>query len=706
MLKKKWLGNLCLLLISPVVFFLLIESFLWVFQVESLRKDEDPLLSFSTDPLFEKQIEKGHTYYKTSLNKQAFFNPQKFTEKKEKNDRRIFVLGGSTAYGRPYRDIVSFSGWLRGYLEESSTTKKWDVINASGVSYASYRIVKLVEEFLDYDSDYFIVYMGHNEFLENRTYEKVKNLPFILRWINQKISKMRLYALGFRLVKSRETNVADNDKTKSVLNTSIEKEVNTKLDYAIGPEQFFRNDSHRKEVVDHFKLSLTRMVNLAAKKGIPIILVKPASNLKDCSPFKSQWDFSTGQDSSHILKTWEEAKLEEENGNKDKAMRLYQVLIKENVRYAELHYRLGKLFLKQKKYSLAKEHFLLAKEEDVCPLRILSPLQKVLNSFKGNSNVIFLDANDLLERNFQKKYKHSILGEEFFFDHVHLRIEQHQFLSKILISIIDSLENSKMDLLNQEKLTEALLDTNILKRVNQKIRSKINNAEKGLALHQLAKVLNWSGKYEDAVKIAHEAIKLNSTHPEAYFSFSYIATYLDRKGKVSEAITYYRKALNLDSLSTEMIQFLAYSFFRQKQFDSSQVYYEKLLPYTKDQIKIDLSYKLGRLSIINRQWKTAVEYFISVEGVFSRKLEWIYGVGLSFLKLGKYEESKPYFERILREVPNHPWANLNMGIIFEKEEEWNQAQYMYKKVLYIDPNLKEARDRSESLKERLKDTLK
>ena len=82
-------------------------------------------------------------------------------------------MGGSTTYGRPYFDNVSFCGWLRAYLQAADPTRNWEVINAGGVSYASYRVAILMEELVEYDPDLFIVYSGHNEFLERRTYPQI-----------------------------------------------------------------------------------------------------------------------------------------------------------------------------------------------------------------------------------------------------------------------------------------------------------------------------------------------------------------------------------------------------------------------------------------------------------------------------------------------------------------------------------------------------
>ena len=80
--------------------------------------------------------------------------------------------------GRPYTVETAFSSWLQLFLQYADPSKKWEVVNCGGVSYASYRLVPILEEVLEnYTPDLVILYTGQNEFLEDRTYAHLKNLP-------------------------------------------------------------------------------------------------------------------------------------------------------------------------------------------------------------------------------------------------------------------------------------------------------------------------------------------------------------------------------------------------------------------------------------------------------------------------------------------------------------------------------------------------
>ena len=56
-------------------------------------------------------------------------------------------------------------------------TPHWEVINAGLLSYGSYRVAMVMEELITYEPDLFIVYTGHNEFLERRTYKEIIAAP-------------------------------------------------------------------------------------------------------------------------------------------------------------------------------------------------------------------------------------------------------------------------------------------------------------------------------------------------------------------------------------------------------------------------------------------------------------------------------------------------------------------------------------------------
>ena len=52
----------------------------------------------------------------------------------------------------------------------------------------------LMEELAQYEPDLFVIYTGHNEFLEGRTYAGLKEIPAAVRGLGGLLSRTRTYA--------------------------------------------------------------------------------------------------------------------------------------------------------------------------------------------------------------------------------------------------------------------------------------------------------------------------------------------------------------------------------------------------------------------------------------------------------------------------------------------------------------------------------
>ena len=139
-------------IITVVILFAAVEIVLLAVGVRTVLYDEDPYVGFSSHiPLFVEQTDpNGNKIMVTARNKLQFFNKQQFTSKKSAGTYRIFCMGGSTTFGRPYDDMTSFCGWLRAMLPKADPSRKWELVNAGGVSYASYRVAALMAELVRY----------------------------------------------------------------------------------------------------------------------------------------------------------------------------------------------------------------------------------------------------------------------------------------------------------------------------------------------------------------------------------------------------------------------------------------------------------------------------------------------------------------------------------------------------------------------------
>lgn len=529
-----------IILASLVVFFGLLEGGLTLFGVKPVLRSEDPFVGFSGNiPLFtESTAPNGKKMLKTSRNKLTHFNQQMFVEEKASDTYRIFCLGGSTTFGRPFNDSTSFPGWLRELLPAAQQDRDWEVINAGGISYASYRVARLMEELAQYQPDLFIIYTGQNEFLEERTYRDLKNMPESIRTTVGVLARTRTWSAMSSLL-SRLEIVPQQSQPKSVQLTA---EVDTLLENSTGPKDYRRDDLLRENILEHYRVSLERMAGIAHQAGAKVIFVTPASNLKDCSPFKSE--HSTGLDktgrarSESLLSI---AHIHRQEGDLPASLNTLNEAIALDPRYAELHYQRGRALFDLGRFDAAYQAFSRANDEDVCPLRALTPMRDIVIRVAREQDLPLVDFAELVENQVMGEEGHRIPGEEWFLDHVHPTIEGHKLLAVALMdTLIDTgiLQPDK----DWNKAAVATIDARIKSRIDPNLQTR--------ALINLAKVMHWAGKFDDAERLARQGLAAAGDNTQlATLASNILIKLARREGNVLKAENYIRQALKADPWS-------------------------------------------------------------------------------------------------------------------------------------------------------------
>lgn len=539
--RRSFAANAALALAAPALFLLLLEGILSLFGGKPLALTEDPLVGFaSLQPLFiEDPARPG--WMKTNPAKLTHFNPQGFAKDKPEGAYRIFSVGGSTTYGHPWRDKVSYSGWLRELLHAADPGRKWEVINAGGISYASYREAKLAEEIARYQPDLLVVYSGHNEFLEERTYRKAAEIPPLLREASALLDRTRTFsALRQALRKVRasgETASPGDGKAKPTLAA----EVDDVLAKTIGPKTYSRDDTLHARVHEHFALSLRRIAGIAKAAGARALFVTTPGNERDCSPFKGEP--TPGLDPAQVAQGIAAISASDSllaAGRADEAAALLEPFTVLDPRNADLLYRAGKAALAAGRHGNAKRLLERALDEDVCPLRASTAMRDSILQVARETGSEVLDVTALLEAKTMARLGHPVLGEPEFVDHVHLSIDEYRAMAVAIVEKLASLGEAHPKADWREVAVPAVTET---------VMAGMGSRELGEGLHNIAKVLNWAGKHEDAARIAAQGLTVDSTGLEAIWSSLFVGAALERQGKSLESLPHYRRAVRLDPSS-------------------------------------------------------------------------------------------------------------------------------------------------------------
>lgn len=383
----------------------------------------DPFVGFSaSQPLFALNTEKD--FYWTAPARRDYFYPDFFAVQKPPNEFRVFVLGGSTVQGRPYTIETAFSTWLEMSLRAADPDRPVRVVNCGGVSYASYRLVPILQEILNYQPDLIILYTGHNEFLEDRTYPNLKNLSAITT-ASMQVSRLRTLTLLRQFLNPADTPT-DNPIADTPTTHLLHEDTNAILDYQGGLDKYHRDPDWRQAVITHFAFNLNRMIQLTQQANIPLILANPGSNLRDSPPFKSQHkDNLTDQQIANFTALRQQAATLYKTDPHQVINLLNQAAAIDD-QHAGLQYQIAKRYDALGMFQNAYKSYLRAKELDVCPLRILEPMNQSIYQIANLHNTPLVDIRKILHA----QSKEGIPGADLYLDHVHPSISAHRIIAE------------------------------------------------------------------------------------------------------------------------------------------------------------------------------------------------------------------------------------------------------------------------------------
>lgn len=381
----------------------------------------DPYVAFAgTRPLFV--LNRKTDEYEIAANRLDYFSPESFPRKKPAHGRRLFVLGESTVEGEPYNSRTSFTTWLELMLEAQDPSRSWAVVNCGGISYASYRLAPILEECLEYEPDLFVLCIGHNEFLEDRTYTAVKETP-------QMVAALHRAAMHSRLYSAARSNLLP-DSGPTVNRDVLPVEVTARLDFRNGLNAYHHDLDWHTAIARHYGQNLRRMIALARGAGVPVLLVRQPSNLSDCPPFKSEHRPDLSAADRKRFDSFVSQAHESYDRDLTQAVRLLSAAIEIDPRHAVTHYELGTCLLELGRHEDARKAFVAARDTDVCPLRMTSPLEQELVRVSDETRTPLVDLQAL----FENRSPSGIVGGFWLVDHVHPSIAGHQAVAESLAS--------------------------------------------------------------------------------------------------------------------------------------------------------------------------------------------------------------------------------------------------------------------------------
>lgn len=365
---KKYKKEFILSCISVVVFVLCSELLLRIINFTYFPVE----IGFDITPEY-KIFDVVGDRYKTKPNKAGIFIPQEFPVKKDANEIRVFLIGGSSVYH------LGKATLLKDRLEKefAYSNKTIRIINISAGGYGSTRLLLHFQEILGDDPDLIIFYEGHNEFEE----KYVKDTLFkenVLSKLNDLLSKIsKLYQF---------INMLVNQGTEFVLSRNINlikagRHPLFPVDFKVNWNITFNKD----EVYQNYRRNLIEMITLAKNKNIAMVISTVAYNRMQ-PPFKAP----------------------------DRAYQLCEALYK------------------QEKYDQALTCFDDALDADLQPHRASTTSNRIVREIAQIYNIPLAEVDAKIIR----ESKNHVPGWDLFYDHCHLGDKGNEFLQEVLFETI------------------------------------------------------------------------------------------------------------------------------------------------------------------------------------------------------------------------------------------------------------------------------
>lgn len=452
--------------------------------------------------------------------------------KKDFREFRIFTYGESTMHGAHYGDFSSPAIWLDEYLSKFLPIRPIHVVNFARVGCNSYFVLKTVRQTLAYKPDLMIFYIGHNGFIPQNTKREIEieEATFSRRlefWLQQSRFFSEIYRQFLRFtIKKRPPR-------------SVKLEYGVETDPRTFPHQavISRVDPEYFDNISYSKQNLVKIIQLAKKHQVPVIFLKPVCNLKDFAPSHSvHMKMLNQEELNQWNQLYRQGIKEEPKNNLDLAQKNYQTAYSIDSTYANLSFKLGRIYFQKKDYVTAKRFFEEARDNDAKINRATRDVLSIFESLAKEEDVIVIDTEEILKT----EAEGGILGEPIVEDNVHFSIWGHHLLGKVLAQQIADHEwiapKSEWNF-DQEVTYEMLL---------QKLG--IDN-EKLIAAY-FQKIQYFGTRFDNRIRVAAKILVLDPYNVRAlrHLAWSYWL-----KGETDLALATYERLAQIDPQSLQTV---------------------------------------------------------------------------------------------------------------------------------------------------------
>jgi len=650
--------------IIPLLFFVTLEFLLAIFHYGD---------QFKLVRIVEQQ---GKKYYQ--LNKDVarrYFGrlpaplvpqlyPQKFEYQKSAQTLRIFLLGGSTMAGFPYELNARINSLLQDRLEKYYPEKRIEVINVGLSAINSFSVLDFTRELVKYDPDLFVLYMGHNEFYGAygvASLEGVGTSPVVMGAVHF-ARKFRVFWLMRSLVQ----------KIRSIWQHPDPPGENRSLMAAMAQKQSIPMGSKAyRTAKNYFSENLGKILDIAQKNSVPILVSTLVSNLRDQPPFQSLFSDSLSRESQQ---RWQEhfQQGKKLTAAKDyvKALSAYERAELIDASPAVLHYEIGNLFLAVGDSVHAKQSYRRARDLDPIRFRAPSEFNQLIKSLCRKNQTPLLD----LEAVFSAFSKFHIIGNELVSEHLHPNFRGYFLMAKAFARAIVEYDFFHLPASNADLPDNDFLEISKVTILDRAIGDvKIQRLTSGWPYQHPVSIIKYKSP---ATRQAVEAIVAEYQQQRISWNEAHyrLADYFAGKKMTDLAVKEYQSVIKVVPDNYFPYFKIGNLYFVQNLPDRAETWFKKARDLNPDAAFIYA--KLGMVNIVTNHLRQAIDNFQHALELESQrpqlsqkeKVYAHYYLAACFIKFDQLDAAKAHLRKLLAIEPKHEQAQQLLSLMEQNKK--------------------------------------
>jgi len=723
--RRKWLFRLAVMIVSPLLFFTVLEAGL---RVGGYGYPTTFLVGPDADGIYTSNMQFGWRFFPRSLAR----TPEPcFISTKPADTVRIFILGSSAAQGIP-EPSFGVGRILEVLLRERYPDVKFEVVNTAMTAINSHVVLEIARDCAAHQPDLFVVYMGNNEVVG----------PYGPGTIFQQWSPSRKLIRANVWLKSTRVGQLLGDAMGWLSPRNGSPTAWRGMEMFMG-NQVAADDPRLPAVYDNYRQNLVDICGVARRAGAGVILSTVAVNLRDCPPLASQHRSDL---SPEELTQWEslyQAGVELEDKEKwAEAIAKYEAAARIDDRFAELPFRLGRCLAALRRHEKARDQFVSARDLDALRFRadsrINATIREVAAEEEEAGGVRLADAEQSLANS--DLAVGGIPGDRLFYEHVHFTFDGNYLLARMFLDEVEAAlpqltaSRKQEPVLSREQCAESLAltpwDEYRIVKVMTDLTSRppftgqLDHAVRETSARKRVENLGRLALTPQAMRAACETCEaaLEKTPDDCYLHYNLAKLELDRGqpavatehlrivrkkwpweamvyndlgeaaqscGQVDQAMAYYQKAIDLDPGYAMAHNNLGAMLKKRGRLDDAIAEYQKALKIDPDLVMAHNN--LGAVLNSRGQYGEAIAEYRKALKIDSRCATVRYNLATTLENHGKIDEAADQYEEVLKIDPMFALAHNSLGIILGGRHRIDEAIDHFRKALEIKPDYAEAR---------------